>query len=325
MLKIHVKKLFFPILLLLAAFCAFFLLRNGKQARGTGKNAEAPSIVCITYPVWLIARDLMHTAPENAPRLSLLVPPDTGCPHDYALTPGELLNLSRAKRLLLLRNGAGLDDALYRAALKANPSLESADASAGFRPRNATDPATMDSHIFTSPSAVQVMARNLTEALCKFDPANAELYAKNEADFLKRLPELPPEWRSGKQYKILAMHGSFAHLLDELGFVRAGVVVSGHSFDLSPAEIRRLINTIRRDKIRFLISEPQAPARIAQTLKEETGIRVLMLDPAASGPEDPPLFYLCDVIRNNIRLLLNAAETTSELPAEQQKERAPAL
>lgn len=310
------KRVLTALALLIAAGVCFFHC-TGKRAHGNAR-ASAPQIVCVTYPVWLITRDLMRSAPDTAPVLSLLVPPDTGCPHDYALTPGELLKISRAGRLLLLRNGAGLDDALFHTALKAKPSLESADASARFRPENPEKlppHAAMDAHLFTSPAAVRKMAYNLAEALRKFDPANAALYTENEEDFLRRLPNIPEKPKDGKKCKFLAMHGTFTHLLNDLGFEQTGVAVSGHSFDLSPAEMRRLVALIRAEKIAYLISEPQAPARIAQTLAKETGIRILMLDSAASGPEDPPAFYLCNVIRNNIRLLQNAVATeTQETP-----------
>ena len=59
-------------------FCAFLLIALALLPAACKRSASTEKeIVCTTYPVWLITRDLMQGA-ENPPPLSLLVPPDNG-------------------------------------------------------------------------------------------------------------------------------------------------------------------------------------------------------------------------------------------------------
>ncbi|MBR2000499.1 MAG: hypothetical protein IJ992_08300, partial [Lentisphaeria bacterium] len=112
--------------------------------------ATEKEIVCTTYPVWLITRDLMQGA-EDPPPLSLLVPPDNGCPHDYALDTNSMLRLSRIKTLLLLRNG-GLDDVLADSVKGLNPGTQDRPVitHAG-HDHGGYGHCTHDPHIFTAP------------------------------------------------------------------------------------------------------------------------------------------------------------------------------
>jgi len=107
------------IVLAAVAAAGFFYLhskRNAAKAEG-GKR----KILCTTYPVFLFVREVAAGGPI---RPELLLPPEAGCPHDYSLTPGDLMKIS-GEGTLLIRNGLGLDDSLWKTARAANPGLKS--------------------------------------------------------------------------------------------------------------------------------------------------------------------------------------------------------
>lgn len=270
--------------------------------------ATEKEIVCTTYPVWLITRDLMQGA-ENPPLLSLLVPPDNGCPHDYALDTSSMLRLSRIKNLLLLRNG-GLDDVLADSVKGLNsgtqdrPVITHAGHDHGGYGICSHDP-----HIFTAPGQAKEMVRSLAKSLKEFDPANEAVYTKNEARLLAKLDELEAAAKNiGKGKKILAMHSTFNHLLAETGFNLRGVIFGGHISALSPVETQKWINMIKQEKIAFLITEPQTSRQVAEQLRNETGVTLLELDPAASGTIDVPADHLLKTMEQNIAKLREAAQ-----------------
>lgn len=265
-------------------------------------------IVCTTYPVWLITRDLMQGA-ENPPPLSLLVPPDNGCPHDYALDTSSMLRLSRIKNLLLLRNG-GLDDVLADSVKGLNPGTQDRPVitHAG-HDHGGYGHCSHDPHIFTAPGQVKGMVRSLAKSLKEFDPGNEAVYTKNEARLLAELDELEASAKNiGKGKKILAMHSTFNHLLAETGFNLRGVIFGGHISALSPVETQKWINMIKQEKIAFLITEPQTSRQVAEQLRNETGITLLELDPAASGTIDVPADHLLKTMEQNIAKLREAAQ-----------------
>ncbi len=265
-------------------------------------------IVCTTYPVWLITRDLMQGA-EDPPPLSLLVPPDNGCPHDYALDTSSMLRLSRIKNLLLLRNG-GLDDVLADSVKGLNPGTQDRPVitHAG-HDHGGYGHCSHDPHIFTAPGQVKGMVRSLAKSLKEFDPANEAVYTKNEARILAELDELEASAKNiEKGKKILAMHSTFNHLLAETGFNLRGVIFGGHISALSPVETQKWINMIKQEKIAFLITEPQTSRQVAEQLRNETGVTLLELDPAASGTLDVPADHLLKTMEQNIAKLREAAQ-----------------
>ncbi len=265
-------------------------------------------IVCTTYPVWLITGDLMQGA-EDPPPLSLLVPPDNGCPHDYALDTNSMLRLSRIRNLLLLRNG-GLDDVLADSVKKLNPATTDRPVitHAG-HDHGKYGICSHDPHIFTAPGQAKKMVRSLAKSLKEFDPANGTVYTKNEARILAKLDELEASAKDiGKGKKILAMHSTFSHLAKETGFDLQGVIFKGHISALSPVETQKWINLIKQEKIAFLITEPQTSRQVAEQLRNETGITLLELDPAASGTINVPADHLLKTMEQNLAKLREAVQ-----------------
>lgn len=98
---------------------SFFFLR-GRKSEPAEENGNR-KILCTTYPVFLFVREVANGGPLQP---QLLLPPEAGCPHDYSLTPADLMKIS-GEGTLLIRNGLGLDDALWKTACAANPGLKS--------------------------------------------------------------------------------------------------------------------------------------------------------------------------------------------------------
>lgn len=179
--------------LILLCMLALLTAGCGKQAEETMPRAVA----CTTYPIWLITHDLMQRT-EDAPPLILLVPPQMGCPHDFALSTHDLLNLSMIRDLLFVANGGGLDDVILSAVQKAKPDLKTVLATglkldlkehAGHKHDadhdEDADPV-HDPHYFTAPGTAKILVKNIADALKKFDERNKSVYEKNESAILKK-------------------------------------------------------------------------------------------------------------------------------------------
>ena len=55
-----------------------------------------------------------------------------------------------------------------------------------------------------------------------------------------------------------------------------------------------------------LFIEPQYEDKAAQAISRETGAPIYTLDPIVTGPQDAPLTYYEDVMRQNLSILLTA-------------------
>ena len=315
--------------ILAAILAAVFLIpRGSKKPEGAGAE-PVRKLICTTYPVFLLVRDVAEGSPI---RPELLLPPDTGCPHDYSLTPGDLMKLSGGKTFLI-RNGLGLDDSLWETALSANPELKSVALTEGIpgvicneeeeeeedhdheAAAACTDPGCghhhhhhhghENGHLFASPDTAAEMVKNAVRALSGFDPENASLYEKNGKKIQAELLALAEEFRSAglDGRKIAVQHDIYAYLARLCGMKMEVSLRAEESQSLSPALIARLCKQIREKKVTVLYAEPQYSKETAELIAREAGIAYSVLDPCASGPADPEHGYYQKVMRKNLETL----------------------
>jgi zinc/manganese transport system substrate-binding protein/zinc transport system substrate-binding protein len=117
-------------LIALIALCAvLFILPDRIRTATQTSSQEGYGVAATTYPIWVLTREVLEGTGIEA---QLLTPPDAGCPHDYVLTPNDLMKVSAARKpLLLFKNGAGLDDHICKAAMSAHKGIIVVDTGAG--------------------------------------------------------------------------------------------------------------------------------------------------------------------------------------------------
>ena len=288
---------------------------------GVLAGAENLTVNCTTYPVWLLTREI--TAGVKNVRTELMIPAGTGCPHEYVLTPADMRKLG-AKNLIVVRNGFGLDDFVLRPLEKMNPKAPVIDACAslavlhsecehdhhhghndhdghhhGHHHHEHVNP-----HLFASPDTALGMVENIASGLCKADPANAARYRENAARFAAELRQLVKEADALKPLvkgkAVAVQHGVFDYLARLLDLTVAAEI-RGEGTAPSAAEMRKLVKIMRDHRVQVIFTEPQYSAQTALTLARECGLPVCQLDPAASGPANPPPGYFCRTMRENLK------------------------
>ncbi len=165
-------------------------------------------------------------------------------------------------------------------------------------------------HIWLDPENAKIMIRHITAGLIKVDPENRAAYLKNQSDFfeqidslertLKRRVSLLPDRR------IITHHPAWPYFARRFGFVIVGNIQAQVGSEPSARRLSQLIDRIRREKIRVVVSEPQLSPRIPDTLRRETGVKVVLLSPlpgAIPGTES----YL-KLISYSVGVLANALE-----------------
>ncbi|WP_077073178.1 metal ABC transporter substrate-binding protein [Mailhella massiliensis] len=147
-------------------------------------GAAAREITASVFPVWLLLREVARDVPDA--HVSLLLPPGTGCPHDYAMTPQDRRGLARADVLVI--NGLGLESFLgekgrVEELMKKGSAV--IDVSRGVEglmhdedDDHGHNHGGVNPHIFASPAMMERMAASLAEQLAALDPANAALYGE---------------------------------------------------------------------------------------------------------------------------------------------------
>ena len=240
--------------------------------------AAAPlRIVTTFYPLQIAALNITSNAAEVS--VTNLTPPQSGCLHDYQLTPADLARLVRADVLIV--NGGGLEAFLEKARRQA-PHAQVIEASAGIELLGGNP------HVWVSPELAARQVETIGAELARLDGQNAALYRRNAAAYAARLRTLAAKMRAGLQSvssrDIITLHEAFPYFAREFGFTIAAVIEREPGAEPGARELADTIALVRAKKVRALFVEPQYPARSAEVIARATGARIAVLDPAVTGP-----------------------------------------
>ena len=165
-------------------------------------------------------------------------------------------------------------------------------------------------HYFSSPQQAIQQVRRIAEGLAKADPEGAEVYRKNAAEYTTRLDELSAEFKDRlgklKNNRIVTMHEVFDYLARDYGLEIVATIHAAPGHEPSPADMRGIIETIKRKGAAAVCTEPQYALKVADEVAKESGVPVFELDPIASGPPDADADYYERKMRANIEALAAA-------------------
>lgn len=250
------------------------------------RNAAALRIVVAIPPLMWPVRGL---APADA-EVVLLSPPGAGC-EGIELTPAQVRAIRRAD--LVVRAGSGLDESvaavvrssfLRRAAdLCLADLLESAHDHHDGRERS-TDHALPDPHAWLDPAAMERLIAALAEAMRRGggapDPARVEslmeVCRRIDAEYRERLAAVPSRL-------IVTEHDAWRRLAGRYGLEVAAAIRHSHGVEPTPGDIAAAARALRERGARAIFVEPQFPQAAARRIAQETGAKVLTLDPLGDG------------------------------------------
>jgi ABC-type Zn uptake system ZnuABC Zn-binding protein ZnuA len=136
-------------------------------------------------------------------------------------------------------------------------------------------------HVWLDPANVSIMCKNIARALESVDPGVGDYYQKRLGVYLRQLDASSGRLRSDvaqlKDRRFLSYHPAWPYLARGFGFTVAGVVVEVPGQEPSARGLAALIERIRAERLRVLVTEPQLPSKLPRLLTQETGIRVVTL------------------------------------------------
>ncbi len=286
------------------------------EAKGSGKPLR---VVCTILPIYCLTVNVVGQTPGV--EVELLLPPHQGCPHDYDLTPGDLIKMSRAD--ILVANGLGMEEFLDQflkqtkvkipvilAAEKVEPILnrpvtEQSEPGKAKKSPHHDHIDLLNGHAWVSPKEAAIMVRNIAAGLSLKDPVHARDYGLNAREYAKKLEGIFEEMKSvisrAKNKKCVAFHDILAYLARDTGFEIVGVIQSQLGVEPSPKHLVRLVEKIRGHQAAAIFSEPQYSDKVAQILSRESGVPVYELDPVATGKAAADTYE--KVMKKNLAIL----------------------
>ncbi len=267
-------------------------------------------VLATTYPVYLLTSEVTRACPGVY--VDLLIPAQTGCPHEYALSPRDMRKLAAARIMVI--NGLGMETFMDHA-LANLKNVTIIDSSANVTPLQGAHhhghsehhSHGVNAHAFTSPVQAAAMVRTIGKGLAKAAPHVAGTCLKAAEAYALRLEALGRRMAAlgarTNNKDVVLLHDGMAYFVRDAGLHLAAVIQEDEDVQPSAARLLEVTRQCKEHRPALLIGEPQYSEKPLRALTAETAIPVVLLDSAASGPENPPSGYYEHVMEKNCQLL----------------------
>ena len=269
---------------LLALLAAIAVLPG--WATAAPATTDKMSVVASFYPMYEFARQV------GGDRVTVrnLVPAGAE-PHDYELTPGDVIAVNQAR--VLIYNGAGLEPWVQKLLPQIPGRVLKVNASDGIplvRMTSGEDKGLTDPHVWLDPVLAQRQVDNILTGLVQADPAGRPTYEANAAAFKGKLASLHDRIQRtlGRCRKkvFVASHAAFGYFAARYGLIQVSIAGITPEAEPSAAKIREILRIIRQHNIRVIYYETLVSPRVAAAIAREVGARTLVLNPVEGLTDD---------------------------------------
>lgn len=273
-------------------------------------------LVTSFYPIYIFTLNIVDGIEEI--NVSCMAEQNTGCLHDYQILSRDAKLIADADVFII--NGAGME-AFLEDVYTSNENLRVVDSSEGVRLIENCDEHheeeshhdhnhSVNSHIWMSPENAKIQVENIAEGLVSFYPQYKSEIEENKNDYINRLTELSEELsekaKALKNENIITFHESYDYLASEYGFNVVATVESHEGAQVSAKGLAQLVDIIEKHNVNVLFIEPDYKGSSAEILSNETGARILTLNPVIKG--DVSLTAYEDIMRENLETILKAVK-----------------
>ena len=222
-------------------------------------------------------------------------------PHDLEVRPSLMVKVRRADVIVL--NGLDLDqwaEVVIQGANnpKVNPGAPGrVDASEGILvlevPKTRVDRSMGDvhpmgnPHYTADPGMAPAVTANIVNGLARVAPQSRAAFERNRAAFLARLEQAQARWTEVlapvKGARVVVDHSLWAYFLTRFGLVQAASVEERPGIPATPSHIVKLIELIKGERIKVILTVPWGDKKLAERIGQEGGAKVVLMAPAVGG------------------------------------------
>jgi zinc/manganese transport system substrate-binding protein len=250
--------------------------------------------------------------------VTTLVGPE-GDAHVYQPTPADAAEVARAR--IVFENGLGFEGWLPRLIRSSGYKGEVVTVTKGvgtIAPRDAhahagKDRSAPDPHAWQDLANALGYVANIKDGLCRVDGARCAHYAYNAGAYQAEVALLHAEIKSSlrafapERRKVITSHDAFGYFGHAYGVTF--LAPQGLSTESEPSAkvVARLIDQIRREKVKALFVDSISDPRLVEQIARETGAKVggTLYSDALSKRGGPASTYL-DMMRHNAKMIADA-------------------
>ena len=309
------------------------------SAKNTDEADDMLTVVTSFYPMYIATLNIVDGV--KGVRLENLSEPQTGCLHDFQLTPEDMKLLSTADVFVI--NGGSIESFMSDVA-KAYPKLDVVEAcedvallseddadsdhdhdhdadaesdsdhdhdheaDAESDSSHDHDHGDENAHAWMSVPRYRTMVKTIASHLAQKDEAHAEEYYANAEKYDAKLAKLEKEQDSLKSLtdgqNIVIFHEAYAYVADDFSMNACYLLDLDEERSVSAGEIKQVISAIKDDGVSVILAEELYGKSMGDTVSRETDVHVVYIDPLNRGEYDKDSYL--DGMEQNIELIKDA-------------------
>lgn len=316
---------------------------GASNASGNTKNTDEAddmlTVVTSFYPMYIATLNIVDGV--EGVRLENLSEPQTGCLHDFQLTPEDMKLLSTADVFVI--NGGGIESFMSDVA-KAYPKLDVVEAcedvallseddadsdhdhdhdadtesdsdhdhdheaDAESDSAHDHDHGDENAHAWMSVPRYRTMVQTIASRLAKKDAKHADEYYANAKAYDAKLAVLEEKINSIKSLtngqNIIIFHEAYAYVADDFSMNACYLLDLDEERSVSAGEIKQVIGAIKDDGVSVILAEELYGKSMGDTVSRETDVHVIYIDPLNRGEYDRDSYLYG--MEHNIELIKEA-------------------
>ena len=287
------------------AFALCALLLAGAAAAADGKLEVGITL----HPYYSFAANVVGDRAEVVPLI------EAGYnPHNYTPRPDDM---KRALEMdVLIVNGIGHDEWAFDIVKAAGregslPLIYANDGVALIPlPADEGEVKVVNPHTFVSTTAAIQQVYTIARRLGEIDPDNAAYYRDNAREYAGRIRRLKAEFMQQladvdvARFRCATMHGAYGYLMQEFGLQVVAVIEPRHGVEPTARQLADTIDKIKQADVNVLFAEKYFASRLADTIREATGVQMYAFSHMSDGEYTPDLFER--EMRANLETLVEA-------------------
>ena len=310
--------------------CAILLVGMGftslyvRQTAGETKNHDL-TVVTSFYPMYIAAMNVIDDA-EHV-KLKNLSEPQTGCLHDFQLTPEDMKLLSTADVFII--NGGGIENFMEEVA-KTYPNLTIIEAckntsllaediyenghekdehdGEAHEEGDVHEDTDVNAHAWMSVSAYESQVQTIAEGLSQADPKHREQYETSAGEYLEKLDKLKARQEQIREeaagQSVILFHEAYAYVAEDYGLPVSYVMDLDEERKVSAGEVASVLSAIKNNQTKIILAEERYGKSMGDTVSAESDAKVLYLSPLNRGEYEKDSYI--DGMEKNMEILEEA-------------------
>lgn len=322
------NKYVFVLVLLFSILVVSFGFTNIYVSQHQQTKDEDFVVVTSFYPMYIATMNVIGET--DGVTLKNLSEPQTGCLHDFQLTPADMKLLSTADVFVI--NGGGIESFMEDIA-KQYPELVIIEACEGIEllceeeahGHESVNDGTHDTHeedghgddahedhnhdvnahAWMSVANYRKQVENIAAGLSKAAPQMSESFLANAKDYDRKLEDLQVDQEAllsltlGKE--AILFHCAYDYVAEDLGLEVAFCMDLDEERQVSAGEVAEVLEVIEHHGVKYIFAEALYGTDMCEMVQKEADVKVIYLDPLNRGEYDRDSYL--DGMRNNLKLL----------------------